>query len=230
MIRIDLHLHSKASHDGWAAPLDLVAQAVEAGLDKIAITDHGEVEGALEARSRFPERVIVGEEIHCTGNTHLIGLFLEARIPHGLTIEKTADMVRMQGGVVYAPHPFAYLTRATGRAERTLAVADVVEVFNSRAFVPRWNQRAARAAQRQGLPGAASSDAHFPHELGRAYTELANFSDSAGFLRAMGSARPVGVCTGSPWLHVASKLIGDWRLFKRQRRRRVERPARLVDW
>jgi predicted metal-dependent phosphoesterase TrpH len=211
MIRVDLHLHSTASHDGWATPLEIVGRALSAGLDKIAITDHGEVHGALEAQSRFPSRVIVGEEIHCRGNTHLIGLFLKARIPHGLPIAAAAKLIREQGGVVYAPHPFAYLTRTALRSGEVLAVADVVEVFNSRAFIRMWNRRALRAASERNLAMAASSDAHFPHELGRAYTELPDFDDARSFLQSATRARPVGNRIGSPWLHVGSKVVADWR-------------------
>jgi predicted metal-dependent phosphoesterase TrpH len=217
MIRVDLHLHSTASHDGWASPTDVVERALDAGLDKVAITDHGEIDGALEAHSRFPDRVIVGEEIHCHGNTHLIGLFMETRIPYGLSVSETARRIRQQGGVIYAPHPFAYLTRVALRAAQVMAVADMVEVFNSRAFLRMWNRRAAAAASQRGIPSAASSDAHFPYELGRAYTEMPDFCDAPGFLRSAIHARPVGKRIGSPWLHVASRLLADWRRVTRWR-------------
>jgi predicted metal-dependent phosphoesterase TrpH len=189
----------------------LVERATSAGLDKIAITDHGAIDGALEAQSRFPDRVVVGEEIHCKRNTHLIGLFLTDHIPHGLTVTEAAERIRSQGGVVYAPHPYAYATRVGGRADEVIRVADIIEVFNSRAFLHRWNRRAAAAARARRLPAAASSDAHFPFELGRAYTELPDFSDARGLLQSARNARPVGRRIGSPWLHVASKLLADWR-------------------
>jgi predicted metal-dependent phosphoesterase TrpH len=192
-----------------------VDSAIEAGLDKIAITDHGEINGAVEAHARYPERVIVGEEIHCRGGTHLIGLFLSDRISYGLSIRDTADRIRDQGGVVYAPHPYAYLTRATSRANEVLDVADIVEVFNSRAFLPRWNRRAATAAGKRGLPVAASSDSHFPRELGRGYTEMPEFNGAGEFLESAKQARSVGIRVGSPWLHVGSKLLAEARALRR---------------
>ena len=210
-MRIDLHCHSSVSPDGWLSPLELVETAVGAGLDKIAITDHREIDGALEACSRYPDRVIVGEEIHCEQGTHIIGLFLTELIPSGLPVEETVRRVHEQSGLVYAPHPFAYALNADSRARLALAEADVVEVFNSRAFLPGWNRRAADAARERGLPGAASSDAHFPWEFGRGYTELPAFSDTDGFRSALKKARPVGNRIGSPWLHVASRLIADAR-------------------
>jgi hypothetical protein len=85
-----------------------------------------------------------------------------------------------------------------------LAVSDVVEVFNARAFVPRWNRRATQAAADAGRPGFASTDAHFPWEIGRAWTELPPFTDAIDFLAAARSARPVGRRRGSSLLHVGS--------------------------
>ena len=184
-MRIDLHSHSSVSPDGWLSPLELVETAVDAGLDKVAITDHREIDGALAAFSKYPDRVILGEEIHCEKGTHIIGLFIVELIPSGLPVAETARRIRDQGGLVYAPHPFAYPWRANSHAQLSLAEADVVEVFNSRAFLPAWNRRAAEAARERGLPGAASTDAHFPWEFGRAYTELPTFADSDGFRTAL---------------------------------------------
>jgi len=211
MIRVDLHLHSSYSHDGWASPCEVVERAIAAGLDKIAITDHDEIAGALEARSRYPGQVIVGEEINCGCGTHLIGLFLTERIVPGLSVEETAERIRDQGGVVYAPHPFAYARRPAWHAEQALAVADVVEGFNSRAFFPPWNRKASAAARQRVLPHLASSDAHFPWELGRAYTQMPSFSYAKGFLDSAPYCRSIGLRTGTPFVHVASVLIAQVR-------------------
>jgi hypothetical protein len=99
----------------------------------------------------------------------------------------------------------------------------VVEVFNSRAFLPSWNRRATEATRERELAAAASSDAHFPWEFGRAFTELPSFSDVAGFRRALKAARPVGNQLGSPWLHVGSKLVAEVRRFALHRRRGTAR-------
>lgn len=203
--RVDLHAHTSASRDGLTPPRTLVRRAVAAGLARIAVTDHGEIHGALRARDcPGGERVIVGEEIGCACGTELIGLFLTARIPQGLPIEEAEARIRDQGGVVYAPHPFAYRTRAAWHAARVLDVADVAEVFNARAFLPAWNRRAQRAAVARGMPAAAGSDAHLPWEVGRAWTELPPFDDAAGLLRALRSAVPAGRRTATPLAHVAS--------------------------
>ncbi|MGH7502361.1 MAG: PHP domain-containing protein [Longimicrobiales bacterium] len=202
--RVDLHTHTWHSLDSWMRPEALVAGARSAGLDRIAVTDHGTIAGALEARALDPVRIIVGQEIRCEAHTELIGLFLRERIPMGLSLEDAALRIRAQGGIVYAPHPYAYSRRAGWHAARALAVADLVEVFNSRAFLPVWNRSAALAASEQGLPSMASSDAHFPWELGRAHTSLAPFADAAGLLAVAMNAQPVAARTANPLIHVAS--------------------------
>ncbi|MEJ2238302.1 MAG: PHP-associated domain-containing protein, partial [Gemmatimonadales bacterium] len=170
------------------------------------------------ARRRYPDRIIVGEEINCRCGTHLIGLFLLEHVPSGLSIEQTADRIRQQGALVYAPHPFAYIRRSTERARRAVAASDVVEVFNSRAFLPPWNNRAAALAHGRALPVAASSDAHFPWEVGRAYTELPEFETADEFRESLLLAQPVGRQTGSPWLHVASMVVAKTRWLAGHRR------------
>lgn len=219
---MDLHAHSSASADGFTPPRVLVARAVAAGLHRIAVTDHGEIRGALRAREGADgERVIVGEEIGCACGTELVGLFLIDRIPQGLPIGEVAARIRGQGGVVYAPHPFAYRARGAWHAARALAHADVVEAFNARAFLPAWNRRAAAHAASHGLPRAAGSDAHLPWEVGRAWTEIDAF-DSADELRAaLPSAVPVGLRTATPLAHVASLSLHAARsLFARSAARR----------
>ncbi len=185
--------------------------AIARGLDRIAITDHETIDGALVAHHAHPGRVIIGEEINCRCGTHLIGLFLTDHVPSGLSIEETAERIRLQGGLVYGPHPFAYLTQPARRANRVAAVSDVVEVFNSRAFLPAWNRKAATLAGALELPAAASSDAHFHWELGRAYTELPEFLTADEFRYSLSKARPRGIRTGSAWLHLASASVSKTR-------------------
>lgn len=228
-IRVDLHSHTVFSPDARTEPADLVERAAEVGLARIAVTDHGEIEGALLARELDPERVVVGEEIRCRCRTELIALFLEERIPQGLSLEETVERIRDQDGAVYAPHPFAYAIVPGWHAARALRVADAVEAFNSRAFLPFWNEQAREAARRRGIPAAAGSDAHFPVELGRAYTEMPRFTGAREFLAVLPEARAVGVRLGSPALHLssaalkASRALGIAALVRR-------RPAPAEGW
>jgi predicted metal-dependent phosphoesterase TrpH len=168
LLRVDLHAHSNHSPDAATPPAELVARARDAGLHRIAVTDHGVIDGALEAQAVDPAHVIVGEEIRCRCRTELIGLFLRERIPMRLPLEEVVERIRDQGGVIYAPHPYAYAWRPWTRAADAISVADMLEGFNARAFLPVWNSAAQRAARDRRVPLGAGSDAHFGWEIGRA--------------------------------------------------------------
>jgi len=204
MLRLDCHSHTNRSPDGWMKPAELVERAREIGLDRIVVTDHGEIEGALEAHSLAPELVIVGEEITAACGTDVIGVFVTERIPQRLPFAEVVERLRAQGAIIYAPHPFAYARSSAARAQRVLAVADVAEVFNARAFLPRWNRDARQAAASRQLPMAAGSDAHFGRELGRAYTEVPDFRTAAELRAALRATAPVCVRLSSPFIHLAS--------------------------
>ncbi len=207
MFRVDLHAHTWYSGDSPTSPGRLVQRARAAGLDRIAVTDHNTIDGAFAAQDLDPERVIVGEEITCSCGTHLIGLFLQERIPKGVTIEDAARAIRRQGGVVYAPHPIAYITRPAWRAERVFAVADVVEVFNSRGTLPSWNRKAASQAEERRVRRAAGSDAHMPWEIGRAFAEMPPFHDAASFLESAAQCSRISGSTCSVFLHFGTILL-----------------------
>jgi len=77
-MRIDLHTHSSVS-DGTDTPAGLVAQAVTAGLDVVALTDHDTFDGlpeALAAGGRLGIEVLRGVEISAQrrgASVHLLG-------------------------------------------------------------------------------------------------------------------------------------------------------------
>ena len=83
--RADLHIHTLAS-DGTASVaqiLDVVATRDD--LDVIAITDHERIDAAVAARAMAGDRgmrteIVIGEEVTTRGG-HLLGLFLERRVP-----------------------------------------------------------------------------------------------------------------------------------------------------
>jgi predicted metal-dependent phosphoesterase TrpH len=227
--RVDFHSHTWHSLDSWMPPASLVRQARLAGLDRIAVTDHGTIDGALEARAIDPELVVIGQEVRCEGETELIGLFLHERIPMGLPVTEVRARIHAQGGLVYAPHPFAYARHARRHGERAVAAADLIEVFNSRAFLSGWNRAAADAAAEAGKPGLAGTDAHFPWEIGRAYTSVPAFRTPEDRRAVVAAARPVGLRTAHPFIHVASVGLEyarrAGRPFQRPRRALQQRPA-----
>ena len=74
MLRVDLHLHSHFSHDGKSSLQQLIDRAHECKLDRIALTDHNTVEGALTFVRIAPALAIAGEEVK-TLEGEVIGLF-----------------------------------------------------------------------------------------------------------------------------------------------------------
>ena len=214
--RVDFHSHTRASLDAWTRPSELVSRARAVGLDRIAVTDHHTLDGALEAHALDPALVIVGEEIRTRAGTELIGLFLTELIPPGLPFEETILRIRAQGGVVYAPHPSAYPRGTEQHERRALAAADLAEGWNGRAFWPAWNHRAESAARRLGVAVAAGSDAHFPWEVGRAWTVVAPFRTAADLLAVRHTARVGARGMGTPLPCVASlALEGTRRVMRR---------------
>jgi hypothetical protein len=209
-------MHTHASPDCRSAPARVLARARSAGLDRIAVTDHDQIRGALEARDLDPERVIVGEEVRTGEGLDLIGLFLERHIPPGGAFRAVADAIHEQGGVVYLPHPFD-ARRGTDEVflEGVADCVDAVEGFNARIHDPAANERAVRWARSRGLPLGAGSDAHLLVEIGRGRVRMPPFEGPTAFLESLADGRIEGRASGR-WVHLGSTLA---KVRKRVRRR-----------
>jgi predicted metal-dependent phosphoesterase TrpH len=194
-VRVDCHLHTVASGDSVLTVEELADQARQAGLDVVCVTDHNVTHAAVAAAERdLGVRVIVGEEVR-TPDGDVIGLFLTERIPYVLPVAEVVGLVRGQGGLVYAPHPFDLGRSSLGRVLPGLCAAgsvDVIEVFNAKVADQALNDEAARLAARFGLPGGAGSDAHDAPGVGAAYLEMPDFDGPASFLAALADARVTG--------------------------------------
>ncbi len=174
-VRIDLHVHTRHSHDS-AAPVSSVLQRCrDRGLGMVAVTDHNSIRGGLEARERaagFP--VIVGEEIK-SSQGDIIGLFLEQPVPPRLSPSETVKRVKAQGGLVGVPHPFDRI-RPTAMGRRALLEilpwVDFLEGYNAHTMLSVDNRRGVDFAEEHSLPVVACSDSHSALELGRTYTEV----------------------------------------------------------
>jgi hypothetical protein len=201
---VDLHMHTRHSKDCLSDPAEVVACARRLGLDRIAITDHDEIEGAFEARRLAPDLVIVGEEVRTAEGLDLIGLFLSEHIPRGGAFRDVAAEIHRQGGVTYLPHPF---DRWRGGDEEFLSsvvdLVDVVEAFNSRVHDPERNERARRWAERHSLPVGAGSDAHLLVEIGGGRVRLDPFDGPEAFLRSVAGGTIEGTPSGL-WVHIGS--------------------------
>jgi predicted metal-dependent phosphoesterase TrpH len=194
LIEVDLHMHTDHSPD-CATPVEVLLEtARDRGLGAIAITDHNEVSGALEARRIAAEmgdlKVIVAEEVKTAEQGEVIGLFLEERIPRGLTMAETIAEIRRQGGLVYVPHPFDRF-HSVPDYEHLLDIVeeiDVLEVFNPRVAVTAFNEEAERFARKYRIVPGAGSDSHVAQGLGSVRVRIHDFDGPEEFLEAMRDA------------------------------------------
>ena len=193
LIDVDLHMHTDHSHD-CATPVEvLLATAHTQGLGAIAVTDHNEISGALEARAQAEEagvKVIVGEEVKTAGQGEVIGLFIEEKIPRGLSLAETVAEISRQGGLVYVPHPFDRM-HSVPDYEHLLTIlddVDAIEVFNPRVAIGAFNEEAARFAAKYRILAGAGSDSHVAQGLGSVRIRMREFDSSQEFLQSLRDA------------------------------------------
>src|SRR6202040_4203637 len=171
----------------------LLASARAQGLGAIAVTDHNEISGALEARAQAAGtglRVIVGEEVKTAGQGEVSGLFIEEKIPRGLTLAETVAEIRRQGGLVYVPHPFDRMHSVPDYEHLLTIVEDVdaIEVYNPRVAIGSFNEEAARFAAKYRIVAGAGSDSHVAQGLGSVRIRMRDFDGPEEFLESLREA------------------------------------------
>ena len=180
----DLHLHTIYSYDGTASVPSVLKRAREIGLDVIAITDHDEIDGALEAvklASHYGIEVIPASEI-TTAEGDLLALFIDKKIKAGLSFIETVLRVRELGGVCIAPHPMAggmgmksLSAYSILKALRNPHVAETligIETYNGTAIDRMSNHYAKVFANGLNIAQTGSSDAHVIDTIGFGATEF----------------------------------------------------------
>lgn len=194
-LRIELHCHTVASHDGHITFDGLVRVARRRGIDVVAITDHDTIEGAVEFRM-FAERrdvgprIVVGEERTLEDGSHVIGLFLREAV-RSSTLAEAVREIAEQGGICVLPHPFRRRDGvlregavggdiATG-PEEIAGLARAFEIFNPKCS-PEENRRA-RELLGTGLAVVGGSDAHYEADVGECVNVVAYETDVETSLR-----------------------------------------------
>ncbi len=193
-IHCDLHMHTDHSPD-CATPVGLLLETAKArGLGAIAITDHNEISGAVEAQEVAEQiggiKVILAEEVKTAHQGEVIGLFIRERIERGMSMAETITEIRRQGGLVYVPHPFDRL-HSVPDYEHLLEIVDeidILEVFNPRVAFSAFNEEAVRFARKYGIVPGAGSDSHVAQGLGSVKIRLRDFEGPQEFLESMREA------------------------------------------
>ena len=170
--------------------------------------------------------MIVGEEVKTAHQGEVIGLFLEERIPRGMTLEETIAEIRRQGGLVYVPHPFDRM-HSVPDYEHLLGVVedvDAIEVFNPRIAIPAYNEEAVRFAAKYRIVGGAGSDSHVAQGLGSVRIRMRDFEGPEEFLASLSDADILGRPSSLYYAQVqALKFLQTRPAARRAARRRQAR-------
>jgi hypothetical protein len=206
MFRVEFHCHTNASKDSLTQPADLVAVARRKRLDRLIVTDHNTITGALTAQTLDPKLVIVGEEIMTT-HGEILAAFVREEVPPYLSPTETIRRLKDQGAFISVSHPFDKL-RSGGWVEsdllEILPFVDAIEVYNSRCMFPGFNREAQRFAEKHNVAGTVGSDAHAAFEVGRSLLLLEQFEGPDELRKVIRKGIPK-VKWSPPWVHLVSR-------------------------
>lgn len=210
-LTVELHCHTCFSPDSLLRPDQLIGRARRRGLDRVAVTDHNTIQGALACAELDPARVIVGEEIQ-TQQGELLAYYLEEEVPAGLTPHEALRRLREQGAFISVSHPFDPHRQGAWGPQALLEIlphVDAIEGFNARSMTNAPNRRAADFARQHGVLQTVGSDAHAAWELGRATLRMPAFEGPAEMRAALQRAERVGGLSPA-WVHLLSRWA-SWR-------------------
>lgn len=191
-INVDFHVHSEFSPDSVTKIEDLVRRAHELNLGKLIITDHNTIKGAQILHKRYPDFVIIGEEI-LTTKGEILAFFVKEELPRWIDADEAFKRLQDQGAFISLSHPYSFVRYGWTEAEmeRYLPYLDAIEIANGRNST-RENEQAIEFAAAHGLAGTAGSDAHSLKELGRMMLELDDFSTADELRASIRNATVVG--------------------------------------
>ena len=214
----DLHIHTIYSYDGTASAPAVLAYAQKTGLNVVAITDHDEIAGALEAMelaSKYSVEVLPGIEI-TTAEGDLLALNVTQKIERGLSLTETVLKVGGAGGFCIAPHPMAggFGMKSLGaypilRALRDREVARIliaIETFNATSIDRMSNHYARRLAERLNITQTGSSDAHIVEAIGLGSTAFVGHT-AQDLIKALYEGQ-VSIHKQKEWNSV--RILGSW--------------------
>lgn len=200
MTVFDLHVHThKYSDCSFISPEELIGQALEAGLNGLALTEHGmrwpdkEFEKLKDKALKHNITLINGQEISAVdGLGEAEGEFLVFGVKYSLTKRFSAaelcKTVHAAGGILVAAHPYK-LSRGGkshyyGAGDRVYSLAiDAIELYHPD-HGDRATSKVMKAMKELKIPGTGGSDAHKIFNVGSCVTIFENdISTEDDFIR-----------------------------------------------
>jgi predicted metal-dependent phosphoesterase TrpH len=203
-----MHIHTNHSKKcGYMDAEEMIKQAINRGLDGVAVTDHNTIEGALEAERIVKDQnlklqIIIGEEIN-TNRGEVLAYFIDSTIEEG-PIGQVLKDIEKAGGLSALSHPFDRIRKGFSNIEDVIDRVDAIEVLNSRCL---FNGKALDICTRYNKAMIAGSDAHFCREIGNAWT---SFADDPRLCMERGRTA-IGGGISNPMYLALTKGIKLWR-------------------
>jgi len=198
-LKIDFHVHTCYSRDGITTPEQLIKYAKKQGLDGVAVTDHDTTEGALKLAKNKEIIVIPGVEVS-TLHGHVLALNVMEPVSPKLNLHETTEKIRELGGIAVAAHPSVIMKGLRTNIFQKDLKFDAIEVVNSAAFpfsLSTYLSR--RMAETLHLPQTGGSDAHYPPEIGFAYTLIEAVSDVEEIIESIRKGKTTPFGKAIPW-------------------------------
>lgn len=165
---IDTHMHEMTySKDSFLKLDEMVKIAKEKGLGAICITDHDSMglrDYAAEYSRKTGFPIFVGIEFFSLQGD-IVAFGIEEYPEERISAQAFIDLVKSQGGVCFAAHPFRNNNRGLEENLRTVKGLDGLEVLNGSTSEEAC-RKAARYALELGFFTLGSSDCHVPEKVG----------------------------------------------------------------
>lgn len=165
---IDVHMHEMTySKDSFLKLDEIVRSAKEKGLGAVCITDHDsmgfkELAKAYTRKTGYP--VFVGIEFFSLQGD-IIAFGIDNYPRERVSAQEFIDLVKAQGGVCFAAHPFRNNRRGLEEHLREVKGLDGLEVLNGSTSKEAC-KKAAEYAKELGLFTLGASDCHVPEKVG----------------------------------------------------------------
>ena len=163
-----MHMHeSRYSKDSFLMLEEMVEIAKERGLGAICITDHDDMglkEFAAEYSKKVDFPIFVGIEFFSLQGD-IVAFGIDEYPKERVNAQEFIDLVKAQGGICFAVHPFRNNNRGLEENLKTVTGLDGIEVLNG-STLPEANKKAADYAKELGKVTVGSSDCHIPEKIG----------------------------------------------------------------